>query len=99
MQDAKPKSWWVKFGKNILAFGGVVTVIATLYGIWDSYDKTIDDREKARVLDQRTRFEDAIKRLESSSTISKLVGVSVLSGYLGPADQKLTDKSSSRLRG
>lgn len=89
LQDAKPESWWVKFGKNILAFGGVVTVIATLYGIWDSYDKTIDDREKARVLDQRTRFEDAIKRLESSSTISKLVGVSVLSGYLGPADQKL----------
>ena len=54
LQVAKPKSWWVKFGKNVLAFGGVVTVIATLYGIWDSYDKTIDDRDQAKVLDQRT---------------------------------------------
>ena len=42
LQDAKPESWWVKFGKNILAFGGVVTVIATLYGIWDSYAETIE---------------------------------------------------------
>lgn len=88
-QDAKPEPWWLKLVKNVVAIGGILTVAATAYGIWDSYNKTIDDRDKARVdreltraADQRTRFEDAIKRLESPSTISKLVGVSVLSGYL-----------------
>jgi uncharacterized protein YjbI with pentapeptide repeats len=80
--DSKPESSWSKLIKNAVAFGGVVTIAASLYGIWDSYDKTIIDRDKARLADRRTRIEDAIKRLESSSTISKLVGVSVLGGYL-----------------
>jgi hypothetical protein len=73
----------------------VITVAATAYGIWDSYDKTIldrertrADRERTRLADQRARFEDAIKRLESSSTISKLVGVSVLSGYLDASNKE-----------
>jgi uncharacterized protein YjbI with pentapeptide repeats len=94
-QDAEPEGWWSKLFKNAIAFGGVVTVAATAYGIWDSYDKTIIDREqtrtereRARLVDQRTRFEDAIKRLESSSTISKLVGVSVLSGYLDGSNKE-----------
>jgi hypothetical protein len=80
--DATPNKWWGNWAKNIIAVGGIATVIATLFGVWDSYNKTIIDRERTRVADQRTRFEDAIKRLESSETISKLVGVSVLSGYL-----------------
>jgi hypothetical protein len=94
-QDAKPEKWWSKVSKNALAFGGMVTIAATAYGIWDSYDKTIVDRERGRAdrertrfADQRTRFEDAIKRLESPSTISKLVGVSVLSGYLDASNKE-----------
>jgi hypothetical protein len=94
-QDAKPERWWSRLFKNAIAFGGVVTVAATAYGIWDSYDKTIvdrertrTDRERTRLADQRTRFEDAVKRLESSSTISKLVGVSVLSGYLDASNKE-----------
>jgi hypothetical protein len=93
-QDAEPERWWSRLIKHAIAFGGVVTVAATIYGIWDSYDKTVADRDRARldrertrIADQRTRFEDAIKRLESSSTISKLVGVSVLSGYLDAANR------------
>ncbi len=95
-QEAKPERWWLKLAKNVVAVGGILTVAATGYGIWDSYNKTIDDREKARIdrertraAEQRVRFEDAIKRLESASTISKLVGVSVLSGYLTPTNKAL----------
>jgi uncharacterized protein YjbI with pentapeptide repeats len=88
-QETKPEKWWSKLIKSVIAFGGLVTVAATTLGIYDSYNKTILDRERARIADQRTRFEDAIKRLESSSTISKLVGVSVLSGYLGSTDKEV----------
>jgi hypothetical protein len=76
-REVEPEKWWLKLARNLVAIGGVVTVAATAYGIWDSYNKTIADREHTRTADQRARFEDAIKRLESSSTISKLVGVSV----------------------
>jgi uncharacterized protein YjbI with pentapeptide repeats len=86
-REAEPDRWWVKLVKNAVAVGGVVTVVATIFGIWDSYNKTIVDRERTRMADQRMRFEDAIKRLESPSTISKLVGVSVLSGYLSADDR------------
>ena len=85
-REVQPERWWLKLGKNVLALGGLATIAATLYGVWDSYNKTIDDRERTRVATQRTRFEDAIKRLESTSTISKLVGVSILSGYLNSAN-------------
>jgi uncharacterized protein YjbI with pentapeptide repeats len=92
-QDAKPERWWSRLFKNAIAFGGIVTVAATAYGIWDSYDKTIADREHTRLADERTRFEDAVKRLESSSTISKLVGVSVLSNYLVASNKDLESSS------
>jgi uncharacterized protein YjbI with pentapeptide repeats len=88
-RDAEPERWWLKLVRNVVAVGGVVTLAATVFGIWDSYNKTIVDRERTRTADQRARFEDAIKRLESSSTISKLVGVSVLSGYLGASNKEL----------
>ena len=87
-QETKPEKWWSKLVKNAIAFGGLVTLAATAYGIYDLYNKTMVDRERARIADHRTRFEDAIKRLELSSTISKLVGVSVLSLYLGSADKE-----------
>src|SRR5215469_11538986 len=81
-REAVPEGWWGTVAKHALAFGAVATVAATVYGIWDSYDKTITDREHARVADQTARFEDAIKSLESGGTISKLASVAVLSGYL-----------------
>ena len=86
-EDIKPQRLWVQFVKNIVTIGGAVAVAASLYGIYDSLDKTIVDRERARIADQRARFEDAIKRLESTDTISKLVGVSVLSGYLDASNR------------
>jgi hypothetical protein len=86
--DSKPEEWWSKLIKNVVAFGGVVTVALSAYGLWESFDKNITDRKQARLADRRTSIEDAIKRLESSSTISKLVGVSVLGGYL---DNRNTD--------
>jgi hypothetical protein len=52
-QDAKPARWWSSLFRNAIAFGGVVTVAATAYGIWDSYDKTIIDRERTRVEQER----------------------------------------------
>jgi uncharacterized protein YjbI with pentapeptide repeats len=88
-QETKPEKWWSKALKNIIAIGGIATVVATLYGVFDSYKRTIDDRERARIADQHTQIGDAIKRLESSSTISRLVAVSVLSGYLGPNSKDL----------
>jgi uncharacterized protein YjbI with pentapeptide repeats len=87
-RESDRENWWLKLVKNVVAVGGVVTVVASLYGIYESYNKTIDDRQRARVADQRVRFEDAIKRLESTSTISKLVGVAVLSGYLNAEDKE-----------
>jgi len=83
-QETKPEKWWSKAAKFIGAFVGIVTVLATLIGIWESYDKTITDRENARMADQRTQIDKAIERLESPSTTSKLIGLSVLSGYLRP---------------
>jgi hypothetical protein len=88
-REVEPDKWWSKLAKNAVALGGVATVVVTIYGVWDSYDKTIKDREHTRVAEARVRFEDAIKRLESASTISKLVGVSVLSGYLDKSNADL----------
>jgi uncharacterized protein YjbI with pentapeptide repeats len=81
-KDSAPDKWWSSIVKNIVAIGGIVTVAATSYGLWDSYDKTIVDRKNARSTEQHTQLEEAITRLESTSTISKLIGVSVLSDYL-----------------
>lgn len=79
---AAPEKWWVRLGKRVVAIGGVVTVLATLLGIYDSYNKTLNERAMGVEVEQRTRFETAITRLEAKDTMSKLVGVSVLSGYL-----------------
>jgi len=84
--DSSPEKWWSR-AKNVVAIGGVVTVAATVYGLWDSYNKSILDRERTRMTEQRTQFGDAIKKFESSNTISKLVGVSVLNGYLNADDK------------
>lgn len=80
-RESEPEKRWVKWTKNLVAAGGIVTIAATVYGIYDSYDKTITDRERTRNEDERTRFGDAIKELESPNTISKLIGVSVLGLY------------------
>jgi uncharacterized protein YjbI with pentapeptide repeats len=87
-KESAPERWWSNIVKNIVAVGGVLTVAATAYGLWDSYDKTITDRKSARITEQRNRFEEAIKRLEGTGTISKLVGVSVLSGYFTRANKE-----------
>ena len=46
-QETKPEKWWSKLVKNAIAFGGLVTLAATAYGIYDSYNKTMVDRERA----------------------------------------------------
>jgi uncharacterized protein YjbI with pentapeptide repeats len=88
-RESVPEKWWSKLAKNVVAIGGIVTVAATMYGLYDSYTKTIADRDRARedrartrTAEQRLQFEDAVKRLEAKGTVSKLVGVSVLSAYL-----------------
>lgn len=81
-RESRPENWWSKLAKNVVAIGGVATVAATMYGLYDSYSKTITDRERARTVEQRLQFEDAVKRLEAKDTVSKLVGVSVLGAYL-----------------
>ena len=86
-KESAPDKWWSSIVKNIVAIGGVFTVAATAYGLWDSYDKTITDRKSARATEQHTQLEEAITRLESPSTISKLIGVSVLSDYLSPRNK------------
>lgn len=88
-KEVTPDSRWSTFAKNFVALGGAVSMVGAVYGIWDSYAKTLKEREHTRTAEARARFEDAIKRLESSSTISKLVGVSVLSGYLDKANADL----------
>jgi len=88
-RDAAPENWWAKAARNIIAIGGLVTVAATAFGIWDSYTKSIADREDARVAEQRTRIEEAIKQIEAPTTIAKLVGLSVLSGYLDSSSKKM----------
>ena len=86
-KESAPDKWWSSIVKNIVAIGGVVTVAATSYGLWDSYDKTIVDRKNARATEQHTQLEEAIASLEKPSTISKLIGVSVLSDYLSPRNK------------
>jgi hypothetical protein len=46
-RESEPEKRWVKWSKNLVAIGGFVTIAATVYGIYDSYDKTITDRERA----------------------------------------------------
>jgi uncharacterized protein YjbI with pentapeptide repeats len=87
-QDLQPEKWWQKYIKNVAAFGGVIAVAASAYGLYESYDKTIVEQTKSRLGEQHARIEEAIKRLESPSTISKLVGVSVLSGYLDATNKE-----------
>jgi uncharacterized protein YjbI with pentapeptide repeats len=79
--DATPEKWWSKTIKNVVAAGGIITVAATAFGLYDSYSKTLAERERIQLAERRTQFEEAIKKLESKSTIAKLVGVSILSGY------------------
>ena len=81
-KEMQPESWLAKLAKHLLAFGRLATIAATACGIYDSYNKTIVDRERTQNMKQHARFEDAIKKLETTTTISKLVGLSVLSGYL-----------------
>jgi uncharacterized protein YjbI with pentapeptide repeats len=80
--EAAPEKWWSTAIKNIVAVGGILTVAGTAYGLYDSYDKTIVERKRVALSEQRSQFDESIKKLESKSTISKLVAVSVLSGYL-----------------
>lgn len=93
-QDAKPDAWWSRVLKRVAAFGAAAAVITSFFGILDSYNKTIVDRRQSRVSEQRVLLSDAIKQLQSSSTISKLLGVSVLSGYL----ESHSHKSPSLIR-
>jgi hypothetical protein len=86
-RESEPEKWWSKLAKNVVAIGGIATVAATMYGLYDSYSKTIADREHTRRTEQRVQFEEAVRRLESPGTISKLVGLSVLSGYLNRDNQ------------
>jgi uncharacterized protein YjbI with pentapeptide repeats len=88
-QETIPEKWWSKALKYVVPIGALVTVAATAIGVWESYDKTITDRENARIADQKTQIDKAIERLVSPNTISKLVAVSVLSGYLGPNSKDL----------
>ena len=34
-REVQPERWWLKLGKNVLALGGLATIAATLYGVWD----------------------------------------------------------------
>jgi uncharacterized protein YjbI with pentapeptide repeats len=93
-RDLAPEKWPSKVLKNFVALGGIFTVLATGYGLFNSYNKTLDDRESARMterraqdVERRVRFEDAVKKLESPNVTSKLVAVSVLSGYLTANDR------------
>jgi hypothetical protein len=88
-REVEPENWWSKLAKNVVAVGGVATVLGAIWGVWDSYDKTINDREHTRIAEAHVRLEDALKRLESHSTISKLVGISILSGYLNKRNADL----------
>jgi hypothetical protein len=93
-RDLIPEKTLSKIAKNTIALGGIITVLATGYGLFNSYNKTLDDRESARAtekraqdVERRVRFEDAVKRLESPNVTSKLVAVAVLSGYLTESDR------------
>jgi uncharacterized protein YjbI with pentapeptide repeats len=86
-RESEPEKWWSKLTKNVLAFGGIATVIGTTYGLYDSYTKTITERTHARVAEARGQFEDAVKRLEANGTVSKLVGVAILGGYFKPENK------------
>src|SRR4051812_14373155 len=95
-RESQPERWWSNLAKNVVAIGGIATVAATMYGLYDSYTKTITDRERARedrarsrTVEQRLQFEDAVKRLEASGTVSKLVGVSLLGAYLNRDNKSL----------
>src|SRR5688572_24877631 len=46
-KEAEPEKWWAAIAKRFVAVGALVTVIATIFGIWDSYDKTLTERERA----------------------------------------------------
>jgi hypothetical protein len=86
-RDLTPESWWFRAPKEFLAWGGIFTILLTVYGLVSSYNKASDDRANAQAAERRVRFEDAVKRLESPNVTSKLVAVAVLSGYLTDKDR------------
>lgn len=88
-KDAQPESRLKQFLKDAAPVGVFITIFATLFGIWDTYDKTILERQHQLVADLHVRIEDAMKRLESSTQMSKLLGVSVLSSYLNHGDSEI----------
>src|SRR3982751_2027499 len=69
-RESQPEKWWSKLVKNVVAIGGITTVAASAYGLYDSYSKTIRDRERTRATEQHSQFEEAIKKLEASGTLS-----------------------------
>lgn len=85
-KEMQPEKWWSRVARHIVTFGAVITIVGSAAGIYLSYSKTLDDRESARVADQRVRLEDAVKRIEAGNTIGRLAAVSVLSSYLSGGD-------------
>ena len=81
-QETEPESRLSKLSRKFVSIGGIVTVIATILGLHLSYDKSITERRLSREAQERARLEGAITRLEKKATLSKLVGLSQLSGYL-----------------
>jgi len=98
-KDCEPARGWERLGKGAVAFGAVVSIIATLIGLIYSFDKTIEERQQTRRADERARFEQAITRLEKTLTLSKLVGLSVLNGYATSADSQVRRQTLFTLAG
>jgi uncharacterized protein YjbI with pentapeptide repeats len=87
--ELKPESWWSRLAKNVVAVGGIVTILATGTGIWDSYRRNAIDREHTRVAEAKARIDESIKRIDAGSVISKMSSIAVLSGYLDKSNQDL----------
>jgi uncharacterized protein YjbI with pentapeptide repeats len=86
--EAKPQSRWGAFAKYTVSIGGVVTILVSVAGIYDSFTKNLADREHTRVSEAKARIDEAVKLLSSDNSISKVAGIGVLSGYLDNSSQE-----------
>jgi uncharacterized protein YjbI with pentapeptide repeats len=98
-RDLKPESWWNKLSGKAIPLGAMVTILATVFGLISSYDKTLKDREAERTNQQRAQFEMAVKRLEDPTMLSKLVGLSILNGYTRDKDATVRRQALFTLAG
>ena len=95
--ESKPQNWGTTFIKNIVPIGGFIAVLATLYGVYNSYNKTLLDRERARISETRALIAEAAQKITSDNSVYKVTGIGTLGSFLDRTNREFHQQILSTL--